>query len=71
MTKKELLNTSYWLRLNNVSGNRQKAEVMVIGHQRRINEINDLPPLRLNDSKIKRVGKVKSIGVIVDEGIKW
>ena len=70
MTKKELLNTSYWLRLNKVSANSQKPEFMVIGHQSRINEINDLPSLRFNGSKIKRVGKVKSIVVTVDEGLK-
>ena len=50
---------------------RQLTEFMVIGHQRRINDINDLPPLKLNDSDIKRVEKVKSLGVIVDEGLKW
>ena len=44
---------------------------MTIGHQRRVNEINDLPLLKLKDSEIKRVGKVKSLDVIVDEGLKW
>ena len=44
---------------------------MVIGHQRRLNEIDDLPPLKLNDSEIKRVEKTKSLGVIIDEGRKW
>ena len=37
----------------------------------RINEIDDLPPLKLNDSQIKRVEKTKSLGVIFDEGLKW
>ena len=44
---------------------------MVIGHQRRITEINNLPPLKLNGSEIKHVGKVKSLGIIVDVGLKW
>ena len=44
---------------------------MVIGHQRRINEIDDLPPLELDDSKIKRVEKTKFLGVTIDEGLKW
>ena len=39
-------------------------------NQRRINDIKDLPPLKLNDNEIKRVGKVKSLGVISDEGLK-
>ena len=44
---------------------------MAIGHQRSINTINDLPSLKLNDSEIKRVGSVKSLGFIVDDGLKW
>ena len=71
MTKKELLNISDWLRVNKVSANPKNTEFMVIGHQRRINEIDDLPPLKLNDSEIKRVEKTTSLGVIVGEGLKW
>ena len=71
MTKKELLNISDWLRVNKLSANPKKTEFMVIGHQRRINEIYDLPPLKRNDSEIKRVEKTNSLGVIVDEGLKW
>ena len=71
MTKKELLNISDWLRVNKLSANPKITEFMVIGHQRRINEIDDLPPLKLNDSEIKRVEKTKSLGVIIDEGLKW
>ena len=44
---------------------------MVIGHQRRINEIADLPPLKLDDSERKRAKKTKSLGVIIDKGLKW
>ena len=51
MTKKELLNINDWLRVNKVIANPQKAEFMAVGHQPRINEINDLPPLILNDSE--------------------
>ena len=58
-------------KLNKLNANPKKTEFMVIVHQRRINEIDDLPPLKLNDSEIKRVEKTKSLGVIVDEGLKW
>ena len=70
MTKK-LLNVSDWLRVDKLSANPQKTEFMVIGHQRGVNEIQELPSLKLNDSEIKRVGKVKSLGIIVDEGLAW
>ena len=63
-TNKELLNISDWLRVNKLSVSPQKTEFMVIGRQRRINEIKDFPSLKLYDSEIKRVGKVKSLGVM-------
>ena len=44
---------------------------MVIGHQRRVSEFKELPSLKLTDSEIKRVGKVKSLGFIVDKGLTW
>ena len=71
MTKKGLLNISYWLRVNKLIGNPPKTEFMVTGHQRRVNEVKELPSLKLNDSEIKRVGKVKSLGVIVEERLTW
>ena len=71
MTKKELLNISDLLRVNKLRANPKETEFMVIGHQRRINEIDYLPPLELNDSEIKRVEKTKSLGAIIDEGLKW
>ena len=57
MTKKELLNISDWLRVDKPSVHSKKPDFMVIGHQRRINEIKDLPWLKLNDSEIKGVGR--------------
>ena len=71
MTKKELLNISDWLRVNKLGANSKKTEFMVIGHQHRINEIDDLPSLELNECEIKRVEKTKSLGIIIDEGLKW
>jgi len=70
MTKKELLNISDWLRVNELCANPQKT-MYGYWHQHRIDRINDLPPLKLNDGEIKRVVKAKSLVVIVDEGLKW
>ena len=44
---------------------------MVVGYKRRINGIDDLPSLELNNSEIKRMEKTKYLGVIIDEGLKW
>ena len=71
MTKKEPLNISDWLRVNKLSANSKKTELMAICHQCRINEIDDLPSLELNECGIKRVEKTKSLGIIIDEGLKW
>ena len=71
MTKNGLLNISDWLTLNKLSANPQKAEFMAIGYQRRINAISDLFWLKLNNSEINRVVKIKSLGAIVDERLKW
>ena len=70
MTKKELLNISGLMRVNKLSANPQKTEFMVIGHHSSVNEAIDFPLLKFNDSEIKHVGKVKSLGVIVDERLE-
>ena len=44
---------------------------MIIGHPRKINNIEVHEPLTLNDSDIKRVTNTKSLGIIVDEGLNW
>ena len=71
MTKNGLLNISDWLTVNKLSANPQKAEFMAIGYQCRINAISDLFWLKLNNSEINRVVKIKSLGAIVDERLKW
>ena len=57
------------MRVNKLSANRKKPNLWILLIN--INEIDDLPPLELNDSEIKRVEKTKSLGVIIDEGLKW
>ena len=37
---------------------------MIIGHPRRINDVEVSEPL-------KRIAKTKSLGVVVDEGLNW
>ena len=71
MTNKELLNISDWFRVYKLSLNPQKIDFMIIGHQRRMNEMKDLPSLKLNCCEVERVGKLKSLGVIVDERLPW
>ena len=44
---------------------------MIIGHSRKVNALNISSALKLNSADIKRVTKTKSLGVIVDENLKW
>ena len=69
--QQELLNLSEWMRINKLSPNPAKTEYMNIGHSRKVNTLNISNALMLNDSAIKRVTKTKSLGVTVDENLKW
>ena len=68
-TQMELSNVSTWMQINKLSSYHKNTEGMIIGHPRKINEIEVHEPLRLNDSDIKRVTNTKSLGIIVDEGL--
>ena len=48
-----------------------KTEYLIIGHPRKTKDVNIPNGLKLNDSEIKRVSKTKSLGVMVDENLKW
>lgn len=69
--QQELLNLSEWMRINKLSPNPAKTEYMIIGHSRKVNALNISNALTLNGSDIKRVTKTKSLGVTVDENLKW
>ena len=44
---------------------------MIIGHPRKANRIEEHETLRRNDSDIKLVTNIKSLGIIEDEGLIW
>ena len=45
---------------------------MVIGHRRKLNRVsNELSNLVLNDAIIKRVEKIKYLGINIDESLNW
>ena len=65
-TQQESLNLAEWMRINKLSPNPAKTEYMITGHSRKVNNA-----LMSNDSVIKRVIKTKSLGVTVDENLRW
>ena len=54
-----------------LSPNPAKTEFMIIGHSRKLNTLNISNPLTINETDIKRVTKMKSLGVVVDESLSW
>ena len=69
--QEELLNISEWMRVNKLSPNPSKTEYLFIGHPRKTKAVNIPNGLKLNESEITRVSKTKSLGVMVDENLKW
>ena len=69
--KTEVGNIAEWLRLNKLSLNTDKTEYMVVGHKRQTNSISEPIEININEEPIKRVQKVKYLGTMVDENLKW
>ena len=68
--KNELENISNWMRINKLSLNASKSEFMVVGHRRKLNRIgNELSNLVLNTEVIKRLEKIKYLGINIDESL--
>ena len=66
--KNELENISSWMRINKISLKASKSEFMVVGHRRKLNRVgNELSNLVLNNAVIKRVEKIKYLGINIDE----
>ena len=70
--KNELESISNWIRINKLSLNSSKSEFMVVGHRRKLNRVgNELSNLVLNNEVIKRVEKIKYLGINIDESLNW
>ena len=67
----EVDNIAEWLRQNELSLNTDKTEYMVVGHKRQTNLINGSLEVNIHGGPIKRVKKVKYLGVTVDENLSW
>ena len=68
----ELENISSWMKISKLSLNASKSEFMVVDHRRKVNRVgNELSNLVLNNEVIKRVGKIKYLGINIDESLHW
>ena len=60
------------MRINKLSLNVSKSECIVVGHRRNLNTVGDeLPNFVLNNVAIKRVEKIKYLGINIDESLNW
>lgn len=67
----DLEHVHQWLLANKLTLNKKKTEYMIVGSRQRLNNINNDPNIELGEAKIKRVSETKTLGVIVDEQLKW
>ena len=67
----DLLSVCDWLKANKLSLNTIKTELMFIGTTQNITKINNLIAVRVDDKLIKRAKKVKYLGLVIDENMKW
>ena len=68
---KDIENVHRWLTANKLSLNMKKSEFMIIGSRRRLASIENSPVLTLGGNNIKRVYQKKSLGMILDDQLKW
>ena len=67
----DLLNVDQWLKANKLTLNEGKTEFMIIGSRQRVPSFEQGPLIKLGDKVIKRVPHKKTLGVILDEQLKW
>ena len=68
---KDLENIHQWLLANKLTLNMDKTEYMIAGSRQRIDKIENDPDIRLGNDNIKRVKETKTLGIIIDDQLKW
>ena len=67
----DLLNVDQWLKANKLTLNEGKTEFMIIGLKVTSSSFEQGPSIKLGDEVVKRVPHEKTLGVILDEQLKW
>ena len=68
---KDLENIHQWLLANKLTLNMDKTEYMIAGSRQRITKIENDPDITLGNDNIKRVKETKTLGIIIDDQLKW
>ena len=64
----ELANISEWMRSKQLSLDASKSELLIVGHKRQLNSIQQPVQLNIGDDSI-RIQKVEYLGLAVDENL--
>ena len=67
----DLINVDQWFIANKLTLNESKTEFIIIGSRQRVPSFEQGPLIKLGDKVIKRVPHKKTLGVILDEQLKW
>ena len=67
----EFLKICDWLQANKLSLNFLKTEYMVIGTEQMLTQMGSIPKIKIGSSYLKRVVKTKSLGLIIDDNLRW
>ena len=67
----DLEKVSTWMSANQLTLNHSKTEYMIVGSNRRINQIDMHSHIHIGGRKIDRVKITKSLGVKIDENLSW
>ena len=69
---KEMSNISHWLNSNKLFLNAEKNKLTLFHKVRRRDSIPlVIPTLKINNTLIKRVDRIKLLGVLFDENLAW
>ena len=60
-----------WLVANRLTLNVSKTEYMIIGSRHNLRKIDKDPVIKIGSETVKRVHTSKSLGVIIDDKLKW
>ena len=60
-----------WLQVNKLSLNILKTDYMVTGTEKMLTQLGSIPKIKIGSSYLKRVVKTKSLGMIIDDNLRW
>ena len=67
----DLGNLNKWLTSNKLTLNTAKTEFMLTGSKQKLSTLSSQPELSIDNVPIEKVTSVKSLGIFIDENLRW